>query len=67
MKSLISERLTKVLQDNVIQTGDISTVKGFIEASNIYDNLVNSGLAKKRGNNLISRDKAYNSSMKFNV
>lgn len=67
MKSLISERLAKILQDNVIKSGDISMVKGYIEASNRYDNLVSSGLATKRGNNLLSKDKVYNNFPKFNV
>jgi hypothetical protein len=67
MKSLISEKLSKVLQENVIKSEDISIVKGYIEASNKYDILVNSGLATKRGNNLLSKDKVYTNSAKFNV
>lgn len=54
-----SKELKKVLSTNEIRGEEISEVKKYIEATEIYEALVSSGLATKRGNNLLPPDKNY--------
>jgi len=63
----ITEDIREVLSNNTIKSEDVSKVKEYLEASKIYDSLIESGMATKRGNNLLSRDKAYSPSVRFNV
>lgn len=66
MSVLITDKLDKVLRDNKVTVEEISNVKKYIEASKLYDSLISSGFAKPRGNNLLSRDKVFNSNISFN-
>ncbi|NGX84723.1 hypothetical protein [Aequorivita sp. KMM 9714] len=66
MSTLISDKLDKVLKENKVTSSEISNVKKYIEALRIYDSLINSGVAKPRGNNLLSRDKVFSSKINFN-
>lgn len=62
----ISEKIKAALASNKLSSSDISSVREYIEASNNYKVLVTSGLIKPRGNNLLSKEKALNSSIRFN-
>lgn len=66
MKSLITDKVNLILKENKVTGEDISRVKGYLEASKLYDSLIESGLATKRGNNLLPRDKAHLSGIGFN-
>ncbi|MFD2541362.1 hypothetical protein ACFSSB_03460 [Lacinutrix gracilariae] len=66
MSVLVTDKLDKVLKENKVSVNEISNVKKYLEASKLYDSLVLSGVAKPRGNNLLSRDKAFNSNISFN-
>ena len=61
------EDLKKVLVEKEINKDNISEVKKYIEASKLYESLVSSGLATKRGNNLLPPDKNYRFSIKVNT
>lgn len=56
METSITDTLKKVIKENEIEKDDFSAVKGYYEAIKIYDNLVSTGLAEKRGYNLKSID-----------
>jgi len=66
MKNLISDDLKQVLQENNVKGSQISEIKGYLEALKLYESLIESGLAKKRGNNLLSKDKVYLARTSFN-
>lgn len=63
----IIEDIQEVLKENIIKAEDVSKIKGYIEASKLYDSLVESGIANKRGNNLLSKDKTHSTSVRFNI
>jgi hypothetical protein len=62
----VTKNLREVLKENKIDQKDYTMVKEFIEASKFYENLVKSGITKKRGNNLLPRDKTYRPNVRFN-
>ena len=62
----ITEDLKNILTEKEIKGEAISEAKKYIEASNLYESLVSSGLATKRGNNLLPPDKNYRFSFRFN-
>ncbi|MDC6362192.1 MULTISPECIES: hypothetical protein [Flavobacteriaceae] len=64
--SSITEDLKSVLNEKEIKGDDISEVKKYLEASKLYESLVSSGLATKRGNNLLPPDKTYRFSITVN-
>lgn len=66
MKSLITDKVNLVLKENKVSGDELSRVKGYLEASKLYDSLIESGLATKRGNNLLPRDKAHLFAVGFN-
>ena len=66
MKPNISNEIKAVLKENKLSPVDVSAVRKYIEAINIYNSLVASGFTKPRGNNLLSRDEVLTSSVIFN-
>lgn len=64
--SNVTEDLKKVLKEKEIHQENISEVKKYLEASKLYESLVSSGLATKRGNNLLPPDRTYRFSIKIN-
>ncbi len=61
-----TEDLKKILIEKEIKGNEISQVKKYLEASELYESLVSSGLATKRGNNLLPPDKNYRFSFRVN-
>ena len=64
--SSLTEEVKQILKEKEIKKEDISQVKKYIEASKLYESLVSSGLATRRGNNLLPPDKAYRFSVGIN-
>jgi len=64
--STTAKKLKKVLHESKISAENISETKKYLEASKFYDSLVSSGLATKRGNNLLPPDKTYRYSIRIN-
>ena len=66
MKQSVTDEIKVVLKQNKLSSVEVSEARKYIEASKVYNNLVASGFAKPRGNNLLSRDKALTTSVRFN-
>lgn len=66
MKQSVTDEIKVVLKQNKLSSVQVSEARKYIEASNIYNNLVASGYTKPRGHNLLSRDKALTTSIRFN-
>jgi hypothetical protein len=60
MSNLVSDKLEQALKENKVSLNEFSNVKKYIEASRLYESMIVSGMTTPRGNNLLSRDKAYN-------
>jgi hypothetical protein len=66
MKLSVTDEIKVVLKQNKLSSVEVSEARKYIEASNIYNKLIASGHTKPRGNNLLSRDKALTTSVRFN-
>lgn len=62
----LTEDVQKVLSEKKISKDSLAEVKKYLEASKIHESLVSSGLATKRGNNLLPPDKIYRHSITLN-
>jgi len=63
----LEKRLINTLKIEVDKYKNNSVLKDFEEASKLFDKLVEKGLAKKRGNNLLSKDDFHLKKTSFNT
>jgi N-acetylmuramoyl-L-alanine amidase len=61
----LEQKIEEVVNIDMFNRGKIEQLTKFIEASKQYEILVEQGYTQKRGNNLISKDKAYRQEICF--
>jgi hypothetical protein len=64
--SQVSEQIKNIIDANKSNFIELNLDKMYLDASDKYNELIKLGLIKPRGNNLLSKEKTFNSCLRFN-